>query len=278
MGRRCPLGARAWLGRRHARCRQGSGAAASSVGARISHANLVGVSSGRHVQRFAPALVAGLDEPIRRYLTHAVAPGAVLTERVRVTMHGRIKVGRWMEFDAEQHFHGHEFEWRARAGWRRFKPMHVIDNYADGAGGTEGRLFGLMPFLHAVDANTARAAAARGAAESVWVPASLMPQREVSWHTRDENTIIASFEVPPERPELRLGIDERGALRSVSLDRWGNVGQREFSYIPFGGDILAEQRFGDYVVPSHMTVGWWYGTARYEPFFEAVVTRYELAP
>jgi hypothetical protein len=135
-----------------------------------------------------------------------------------------------------------------------------------------------MPFLHAVDANTGRAAAARGAAESVWVPASLMPQREVSWHTKDENTIIASFAVPPERPELRLGINERGALRSVSLDRWGNVGQRDFSYIPFGGDILAEQRFGDYVIPSHMAVGWWYGTARYEPFFEAVVTRYELGP
>ena len=160
---------------------------------------LVGVSPGQHAQRFDSALVAGLDEPIRRYLIHAVAPGAVLTERVRLTMHGRIKVGRWMEFDAEQHFDGHEFEWRARAGWRRFKPMHVIDNYANGAGGTEGRLFGRLPFLHAVDANTARAAAARGAAESVWVPASLMPEREVSWRTKDENTIVASFAASPWR-------------------------------------------------------------------------------
>ena len=241
-------------------------------------AMLLGVSPGQRVQRFDSALVAGLDEPIRRYLTHAVAPGAVLTERVWLTMHGHIKVGHWMEFDAEQYFDGHEFEWRARAGWGRFKPMHVIDNYANGSGGTEGRLFGRLPFLHAVDANTARAAAARGAAESVWVPASLMPQRDVSWNTKDENTIVASFAVPPERPELRLSIDKRGALRSVSLDRWGNVGKREFNYIPFGGDILAEQRFSDYVVPSHMTVGWWYGTPRYEPFFEAVVTRYELLP
>jgi hypothetical protein len=141
-----------------------------------------------------------------------------------------------------------------------------------------GKLFGRVPFRHAVDANTARAAAARGAAESIWVPASLMPQRGVKWHAEDQNTIAASFEVPPEHPELRLRIDEDGAAQSVSLDRWGNVGQQGFGYIPFGADILAEQRFGDYTIPSRMTVGWWYGTPRFEPFFEAIITGHELGP
>ena len=228
---------------------------------------------------FDPALIAGLDEPVQRYFTHAIARGAALTERVRLTMRGRIKVGRWMEFTAQQQFNDeHAFEWRARAGWRRFKPVHVVDTYASGAGGTVGKLLGRVPFLHAVDANTARAAAARGAAESIWVPASLMPQRGVKWHAEDQNTIAASFEVPPEHPELRLRIDEDGAVQSVSLDRWGNVGQQGFGYIPFGADILAEQRFGDYTIPSRMTVGWWYGTPRFEPFFEAIITGHELGP
>jgi len=234
------------------------------------------VSADPSIERFDPALLGDLDEPIRRYLTHAIAPGAALTDRVRLTMRGRIKVGSWMEFTAEQQFNGHEFEWRARAGSKRFKPMHVVDSYAAGAGGTEGKLFGCLPFVHAMDADTTRAAAARGAAESVWVPASLMPQRGVNWRTGDQHTIVATFEVPPERPDLQLGIDEHGALRSVSLGRWGKVGQRRFSYIPFGGDVLAEQRFGDYTVPSHISVGWWYGTPRFRPFFEAIVTGYEL--
>jgi hypothetical protein len=242
-----------------------------------SLANVVGVSAHQATQRFDPALIARLDEPVRRYLTHALAPGAMLTERVRLTMHGRIKVGHWMEFTAEQQFDDHhEFEWRARAGWTRFKPMHVVDSYASGAGGTVATFVGRLPFLHAVDANTARAAAARGAVESIWVPASLMPQRAVKWQTEDQNTIVASFEVPPEHAELRLRIDGHGAVRRVSLERWGNVGQRGFSYIPFGADILAEQHFGDYVIPSRMSVGWWYGTPRFKPFFEAVVIGYEL--
>ena len=41
--------------------------------------------------------------------------------------------------------------------------------------------------------------------------------------------------------------------------------------MPFGGDVHAERRFGDLVLPSRVTVGWWYGTPRYTPFFEATV-------
>jgi hypothetical protein len=235
------------------------------------------VSVREHTRRFDAALTAGLDEPVQRYFTHAIADGAMLAAHVRLSMRGRIKVGRWMDFTAQQKLgDDHEFEWRARAGWRRFKPLHVVDNYAGGAGGTVGKLFGYVPFLHAVDANTARAAAARAAAESIWAPASLLPQRGVKWQAEDQSTIVARFEAPPEHPEVQLGIDEIGAVQSVSLDRWGNVGQEHFGYIPFGADILAEQRFGDYTIPSHMVVGWWYGTPRFEPFFEAIVTSHQL--
>jgi hypothetical protein len=237
------------------------------------------MSVREHTTRFDPALIVGLDEPVQRYFTHAITNGAVLATLVRLTMRGRIKVGRWMEFTAEQRFADeHEFEWRAKAGWQRFKPLHVVDSYAGGAGGTVGKLCGRVPFLHAGDANTARAAAARAAAESVWVPASLLPQRGVKWQAEDLHTIVARFEVPPEHPEVRLRIDEVGAVQSVSLTRWGNVGQERFGYIPFGADVHAEQSFGDYTIPSRMAVGWWYGTPRFKPFFEAIVTSHELEP
>src|SRR5215217_4129950 len=125
--------------------------------------------------RFQSAALAGLDEPVRRYLTHAVSDGAVVPVGVRLTMAGRINVGRWLSFTAEQEFRGHAFTWRARAGWARFKPLHVVDAYGDGAGGTEGRLFGRLRFMRAADPDTARAAAGRAAAESIWVPGALLP-------------------------------------------------------------------------------------------------------
>ena len=83
---------------------------------------------------------------------------------------------------------------------------------------------------------------------------------------------MAALEIPPERPEVRIGIDGGGAVRSVSALRWGNAGQDAFGYIPFGGHIHAERTFGGLTVPSRLSVGWWFGTPRDEPFFEAEIT------
>src|SRR4051794_30832567 len=133
----------------------------------------------------------------------------------------------------------------------------------------EGRLLGRMRFMHADDKNTARAAAGRASAESIWVPATLLPENGVDWRAESDTEIVASLNVPPDRAQLRLGIAADGALRTATVMRWGNVGQEHFGYIPFGAEIHADQRFGAFTLPSHVTVGWWFGTPRYEPFFEA---------
>jgi hypothetical protein len=227
--------------------------------------------------RFDAASIAGLDEPVRRYLTHALADGAPLHSGARLAMTGRIKVGPWLSFTAQQEFTGHAFSWRARAGVGPIRPLHVTDRYADGAGSTEGRLFGRLRFLHADDEHTARAGAGRAAAESIWVPAMLLPRNGVSWRAESDDVIVASFEVPPEQPELTLGIDAAGAVRTVSVMRWGDVGQDGFGYIPFGGDVHDERRFGAVVLPSRVTVGWWFGTPRYAAVFEATILSAEWA-
>jgi uncharacterized protein DUF6920 len=59
--------------------------------------------------------------------------------------------------------------------------------------------------------------------------------------------------------------------KTVVAARWGNAGQ-QFGYLPCGGEVHAEERFADLVVPSHVTVGWWFGTPRYAPFFRAEIT------
>jgi hypothetical protein len=227
--------------------------------------------------RFDPSTLAALDEPVRRYLLHAIDAGAGLSDRMTLTMAGRIDVGRRLSFTAEQQFSGHAFTWRAKAGLGPLKPLRVVDSYRPGAGSTVGTLLGVLPFLRADDANTARSAAGRAAGESVWVPQTLVPGRGATWRAETENLIVAEFDVPPERPELRLRITETGAVRSVSLDRWGDVGRDGFGYIPFGGDIHAESRFGSFTLPSRVSIGWWYGTARFKPFFDATIRSAEQA-
>lgn len=89
-------------------------------------------------------------------------------------------------------------------------------------------------------------------------------------HATDD-LIVASWDVPPERPELRLRIDQAGAVRSAGVMRWDDGGHGLHRYVPCGATVGAECRFGDLVILSHVTVGWWFDTPRYEPFFEASV-------
>jgi hypothetical protein len=217
-----------------------------------------------------------LDEPVHRFLAHALHGEAGRARGVRLTMKGRVKAGTWLPFTAHETCDGRSFEWRARIGAGRLTVLSVVDRFADGSGSTEGRLLGRRRVFGAEGEDTARSAAGRAALESVFAPMSLLPERGVQWGS-DGDVLLATFDVAPERPQLRLRIDGDGALQSVVAQRWGDVGQDSFGYIPCGCEVRAERRFGDLVVPSAITVGWWFGTPRYAPFFEAEIVTLEAS-
>jgi hypothetical protein len=223
-------------------------------------------------RRFGAEVLRGLDEPVRRYFAHAIGDGAPLPGGVHVAMSGRIKVGVWLPFTAEQAVDGRTFTWRARVGRGLLTPLRVVDRYADAAGSTEGRLLGRVTLFHAAGADTARSAATRAAIESVvFAPPCVLPARGVAWRAESEHVIVARFDLPPEQPEVRLRIDEHGGIRTVSAQRWGSAGEKTFRYIQFGGDVHAERRFADLLVPSALSVGWWFETPDYAPFFRAEI-------
>jgi hypothetical protein len=221
-------------------------------------------------------MLAGLDEPVRRYLAHALCEGAPLADGARFAMKGRIKVGLWLPFTAGQEGDGRSFAWRARVGAGPLALLTVVDRFADGAGSTEGRLLGRVRLFRADGPDTSRSAAGRAALESIFVPAGLLPERGVTWRAESDERIVAAWDVPPERPEVRMHIDARGAVVTASAMRWGDTGHGGHGYVPCGCEVHAEARFGDVVVPSRFTVGWWFGTPRYAPFFEAEI--HDLAP
>ena len=125
--------------------------------------------------------------------------------------------------------------------------------------------------FHSDDQNIVRSAAARAATEGILAPVGLLPSPTRRWHAASDTEIVVDLALAPERLALHLTIDNDGAVQSVNLQRWGDAGVKAFGYLPFGGDILAEKRFGDFVLPSRLRVGWWHGTERFRPFFEAEI-------
>jgi hypothetical protein len=218
-------------------------------------------------------VLAGAEEPVRRFFSHAIRVGAPLGQGVRLSMAGRVKAGRWLRFVAEQHCDARSFSWRARVGWGPLTPLHVHDRYAHGRGSVEMRRFGRLHLSRSDDADTTRSAAGRAALEAVvFAPASTLPGSGVEWRVDGDDRLVARFDLPPERPEVHVRIDHGGALRTVHAQRWGNPAELGFGYVPCGCEVHAERAFGDFIIPSRISVGWWFGTPRYKPFFQAEIT------
>jgi len=221
---------------------------------------------------FDATCLEGLDEPVRRYFEHALAPGAPLIPGMRLEMTGRIDAGVSMRFRGRWEGDGRRFRWSVTAGPFGVPALRVVDRFEDRHGSMDIRLRPGLRLLHAEDEDTTRSAAGRAAAEAMWAPAGLLPQLGVTWNAESDEVIVAAWDVPPERPQLRLGIDAEGAVRTASLLRWDGGRHGVRGYIPCGGHVLENRRFGDVTIPSRVSIGWWYGTPRYKPFFEATVT------
>lgn len=221
---------------------------------------------------FRRELVDDLDEPVKRFLIHAIGEGSAVGIGTRLTMNGRIRVGAWLPFHATEVCEATSFEWRARIGPGRLRILDVLDRFGDARGQTRARLAGRKTIFDRDDGDTARSAAARAAIEAaVWAPTSLIGHPDVDWQADSENTVIASWPLAPETVRVRLEIDGEGAVRSATIPRWGDVGREDFGYIPFGAEIHSERRFGKLIVPDRVTVGWWFNTPNYRPFFKATV-------
>lgn len=229
------------------------------------------------VERFDPALLAGLPAGAQRLLGHALAPGAPLARAVRLAMTGTIRLGDWHPFEADQVIvRDRGMVWAARVRMKGL-PIRGSDRLLDGRGAMRWALFGLIPFLRAEGADITRSARGRLRAETIWLP-SLLADPAVTWTEADAG-LRARVRVDGEPGDLDLTPDADGRLREVRLARWGNPGGGPFGEVPFGGVMEAEGTFQGLTIPTRVRVGWWFGTERFEregEFFRAELTGAEF--
>ena len=220
-------------------------------------------------------MLAGLDEPVRRYLAHAIADGAPLVPGARLTLSGHLRVGAWLRFASVWEGDARSFSWDAISGPGPLPLLHVHDQFAAGVGSMDIRLrpplrrLPELKLLHAENADVARSGAGRAALEALWTPPALLPSGGVDWRAESDELIVARWSVAPERPELRITVGPDGAVRSYRALRWRSAKE---GYVPFGADVHAERTFGAFTIPGRLTAGWGHGTGTWSPFFRCGVT------
>lgn len=222
---------------------------------------------------FRPDQIAAYPTAVRRYLEHAISPGAPLASAVRLRMHGEIKLKRWYPFTAEQVIHfPRGMIWRAAVRMRGL-PIRGYDRVLEGEGEMRWKLLGLIPFVTASGPDITRSAAGRLAPELMWLPPALC-RPDVAWTAQDDRHVRARIRVQGHEHEMELTLDETGRLAMIKLERWGNPEGGAFRKTSFGAILEAESVFGGFTIPSRMRVGWHPETPRFETegeFFRATI-------
>jgi hypothetical protein len=224
-----------------------------------------------HPTAFDPATIAGEAEPVRRYLTHAIAPGTPLWQSVEVEMVGHIKIGSWRPFTANQVVApSRGYVWAANA--RLFGlPVIGYDRLSGGTGEMRWRLLDVVPVVSTDGPDMTRSAAGRLASEIVLIPTAF---QGAVWTDGGPDTAVATWRAGQQVERVELTLGPAGQLRSVLLQRWGNPDRRPFARYPFGVSVDAERTDSGVTVPAEIRAGWWRGTDQQDAgeFFRARIT------
>ena len=215
--------------------------------------------------------IAGLPEPVARYFSAAIAPGTPLARSARLRMRGHIKLARWLPFRARQVINPHRgMVWSARVGG----VVVGADRYAEGIGGMDWKLGGLVTLVRAEDADVARSSAERAGGEGFWVPTALLPRFGVTWTAFDDRHVSATFAVDRHQMEVHYALDRDGRVCSIWFDRWGDPDRLgTWATHPFGCEVIDSATFDGVTVPTAGRAGWFHGTNRWN---EGIFFRFEL--
>jgi hypothetical protein len=229
---------------------------------------------------FNPESLTNLPETARRYLEHAIKPGAKLATAVRFWMHGEIKLEhKWHDFTAEEVVcWDRGMIWQAKT-WINGLPISGADRVVDGVGHSQWKTFGLVSVVNETGADVTRSAIGRMQIESVCLP-SMLAHPDVIWTETvggaNPTHVKANFTALGEQAELFLTIDRAGRLERVKLLRWGNPEGSDYRYVDFGGVVAAEAKFGDYTIPTRLNIGWFFDSKQFESegeFFRCAIDK-----
>lgn len=220
---------------------------------------------------FSADEVEGLPPPVQRYFMAAIEPGTPLATSVRLRMHGRVRIGRWLPFRAREALAPHlGFVWSGRA-------LGIItgsESSVVGVGRMRWRVAGLADLARGTGSDLSVSADGRAALEAIWLPTALLPRFGVTWTADDDEHLTARLRIGTTPVELRLTIDAAGLVRSADVDRWGDPDDTgRWGWHRFGGEISAYRTFGGLTIPSGGRFGWHVGNHRWA---DSVFLRYEI--
>jgi uncharacterized protein DUF6544 len=217
-------------------------------------------AASRSVTAPPTSLRPGLPELVRRYIERNVPVDQQGRSAVHFTQVGemQLKPGRWLPFRAEQEMAVDrvEFAWRANFRAGPLVSVRVRDWYRSGAGGLDGRLWGVVPVVHANGEQVDRGEAMRYLAELAWAPQAMATNPALEWRQVDESTVEVATRVARERVAMLLHFDAAGDIVGASTEARPRMVGKQVVDAPWSAVLGEYREFNGVRLPATAEVSW----------------------
>jgi hypothetical protein len=228
---------------------------------------------------FNPSSVDTLPEPARRYFLFTIRAEAPIRTVTEIHMRGEIGLGtkrnpNYQPMRAKEILAPPDgLVWSVKAG-------HGVIQIA-GSDGFDGEtswvrfwLMNTIPIVRAGGTSDhARAAFGRVIAEAVfWAPATLLPNRHVTWEAVNRDTARAKVTYRGLTQAVDVTVDNDGRPTMVVIPRWSDANaDKSYRLQPFGGYLSDFRDVDGYMLPTRVEGGNFIGTEEYFPFYKVDV-------
>lgn len=212
---------------------------------------------------FRSEALAGLPDPVQRYLRAVLAEGQPVVTGVRIVHRGMFNMSEagenWKPFTSDQKVVTDRpgFDWEARIRMAPGVPVFVRDAYAAGEGVLKAAIWGVV--LVADWPNTpelAHGELLRFLAESPWYPTVLLPSPFLKWEPVDNSRARATLTDGRTSVSLEFEFGPDGLVERVrAKSRPRTVGKRTED-CPWEGRFWGYERRDGMLIPTEGEVAW----------------------
>ena len=211
-------------------------------------------------------MLAGLPEPVQRYLNYSGIVGKPFVATLRLKQHGsfRTRPDRMpMQLTAEQYFSADPpgYIWNATFKLAGLPLIRACDAFQDGQGSMHGDLLALFPVIESWGERITQGAMVRYLAEMLWFPSAFLG-RNATWQPRDQHSAEVTLEDGSRKVTATMYFDDEGRLVNTTAMRYGEVdgiytlnqwsvpvelyGEFEGLRMPVAGKVIWNYAAGDF--------------------------------
>lgn len=205
--------------------------------------------------------LAGLPQPVRRYLTLALEHRRAPIARARVTHGGTFRPGvaqPWLPIRGTQYFAADPpgFVWWGRV---RVAPGVWIDARDEAIGGAGGMLVKAESSWTIADVHgpeVDQGALIRLLGEMVWFPTALADERYVSWQGIDDASAEATLRVAGRAVHAVFHFGADSLPERFTAERYRDEGNGRSELTPFTGHLRDYRLHDGVIVPFEIEAAW----------------------